>query len=954
MLGINTVKNWINRDNNNREINQNIRAGLNDLIQDTKQATAGQSHFFDMQPFYTTSGIGNIIGLTDQAVSSKDLYELMERDSYISALYDQLVSVITKNGWRFGGSVGLARAYSNKLESIKIDDLIASVIAARWADGGGNFLSHTVKAGRDLEVRVEPFLAEGFSRVAVYGDNKNRKVTGYEIIDSFTQRPIYSFNSETDYIFHGRYSQRGDFRFSSNPAKKAVFWYILKKTIAGMTLSSFQNGLQDPTIMSLDYDGLAKLATAFSTQNNKVGGSVAGNFSKEFSTDPIKFFRDQAEITKSIIADELTGPGNANKAIMTKVPVTVTKVGRDNKSMETIPLLQVCDEEMGYAFRMSKGIINTKDSKYSNAEVESDNFQSLVVEPEQKYIADWVMNWVMPIFFSNYDKEKNPFIFGVDPDAEDLQSYELMTNRTKSQSEIIAALVGTGYELDLEKNEIIKVGEPTLSTPPDKSGNQEVGKSGPENVVDNTKDASAVNVEKKKSRGVIRAVQNVAPSGCVMAMLDPSEFASLLTEIAYTDTYTTNESYASGKVTDQHITLLYGLEKTVTTQIIQEKLDGTFDDTEIFLDHLTVFKPEGKEYEVLVIECKPTDNILEANSILRDLPYQNNHPDYKPHVTLAYLKKGEGDKYLENIDLPKQSFRIQKIVFSPDGSSDSETVMDFTKTDESTRAFLDKAIDGKNAKKFESIIRNATTDQLNFYTKKLAKYDTLEEAIKNVQKDLPSITSSGLPVNTMKAQLMKFAKVGMVEFEATHKKRSYSRATEYEYEYPPELVELFDTKSQVLLKGWDSLDEDQRAIMDKFWSSRPYDGYQGLDAELSSEVNTILKRSLDAGLGIAEAVKEMQVLTPERAEWRALRIAKTESAQAIEVTRYQLYTSNGYKWKKRVTVNDDRVRDRHRDDREEGWIPIADSFKASGEQGPHDAVNCRCNLRYSDSVKKPD
>jgi hypothetical protein len=775
MLGIDTAKTWLK---NKKDADSKTRMALDDLISSAKMSAVSQTHFLNPQPWYTTAGKGQVIGLTDQVVSAVDIYEMCERDTYVSGLLDQFFSSLTKKGWRFGGSKGLANLYTNKMREIQLDTLISQMTSATWADGGGNFITYPVKTDSGWDVRVDPFISSGQPRVAIFADDEIRKVNKYEVLDTFTRRPIHALDVDQDYVYHGRYSDRGDFRFSSNPAKKAVFWYILKKTIAGMQLSSYQNGMQEPVIISLDYQGLAQLAQAFSQGDNKVSSSSGSTMSQEFVNDPFAFFKTQSEITRQIISDELVGPQNANKAIMTKVPVTVTKIGRDNKSMETIPLLDLCNQEMGYAMRISRGVIDTQKSKYSNSETETDNFQSLVLEPEQRKHAEWVMNWLMPIYFPKYNRDSNPFIFGVDPDDEDIKIFNSLTLRTKSQSEIIKTLLGTGYELDLESNQVIKVSDPL----------------------------------------------------------------------------------------------------SISTEVIPA--------------------------------TKPKTTEIDTNT----------------------------------------------------GAKSGDIVDDTT-----LRSFLDDAVDSKDTQKFEKLIQKSTESQLDYYTKNLQKRDSLDDAIKHISTDFPALTSSGMPVNTLKNQLIKLSKPGVVEFRATDTKRSYARAEDDTYEYPKELSEIFDTKSQLLLKGWASLSEAQVEVMNRFWIKikkdkkgkiidreyQPYDGYKGLDEELSMQINTILTRNLQAGLGIEEAINDIQLIMPNIAEYRAMRIAKTESAQAIEVARYKLYSDAEYNWKQRVTVGDDRVRDIHSADASEGWIPTEDSFSHSGEKSPHEAINCRCNLRYARGEERP-
>lgn len=39
---------------------------------------------------------------------------------------------------------------------------------------------------------------------------------------------------------------------------------------------------------------------------------------------------------------------------------------------------------------------------------------------------------------------------------------------------------------------------------------------------------------------------------------------------------------------------------------------------------------------------------MDINKKLKELDYKNDYPDYTPHITLAYVKSGEGEKYITN------------------------------------------------------------------------------------------------------------------------------------------------------------------------------------------------------------------------------------------------------------------------------------------------------------------
>lgn len=150
--------------------------------------------------------------------------------------------------------------------------------------------------------------------------------------------------------------------------------------------------------------------------------------------------------------------------------------------------------------------------------------------------------------------------------------------------------------------------------------------------------------------------------GCVMLYLDFDE-TQLTSAISDGDVYD-DESGKYGKETEPHVTLLYGLHSNVTPQIIQQILDKIhFGD--ITLNNISLF--ENDEYDVLKFDANGK-GLVEANSIFNKLPNSNEYPNYHPHMTLAYLKKGKGRFYQDKfINLKFISTPIFAVYSIPSG-----------------------------------------------------------------------------------------------------------------------------------------------------------------------------------------------------------------------------------------------------------------------------------------------
>lgn len=102
-----------------------------------------------------------------------------------------------------------------------------------------------------------------------------------------------------------------------------------------------------------------------------------------------------------------------------------------------------------------------------------------------------------------------------------------------------------------------------------------------------------------------------------------------------------------GLESEPHVTALYGIHESVPDSDVV-KLIKTFSKKTVNLLVIDCF--ENEEYDVLIFKLKDKC-LFEMNDKLKTLPHTNNYPDYNPHCTIAYLKKGTARKYTGNLDV---------------------------------------------------------------------------------------------------------------------------------------------------------------------------------------------------------------------------------------------------------------------------------------------------------------
>jgi 2'-5' RNA ligase len=92
----------------------------------------------------------------------------------------------------------------------------------------------------------------------------------------------------------------------------------------------------------------------------------------------------------------------------------------------------------------------------------------------------------------------------------------------------------------------------------------------------------------------------------------------------------------------------------------------SFEYPKLELKNVSLF--ENDDYDVLKFEVN-AKVLHEINDRLKKFPHTNNYPEYHPHCTIAYLKKGRGKKYVKMLEGTSIEVTPSKIVYSrPDGS----------------------------------------------------------------------------------------------------------------------------------------------------------------------------------------------------------------------------------------------------------------------------------------------
>jgi len=158
--------------------------------------------------------------------------------------------------------------------------------------------------------------------------------------------------------------------------------------------------------------------------------------------------------------------------------------------------------------------------------------------------------------------------------------------------------------------------------------------------------------------------------GCVMLYFTFPEIKEIHNLIDEKDVYIDKEDDSFGLEDEPHTTLLFGLHDGLKTSEVKKILDKyTFDSCK--LHNPSLFNNE--KYDVLKFDVEG-ENLHKVNKELKKFPYTSDYPNYHPHLTIGYLKKGTGKKYVDILKKEKlikffllpQEARYSK----PDGTKD--------------------------------------------------------------------------------------------------------------------------------------------------------------------------------------------------------------------------------------------------------------------------------------------
>lgn len=151
--------------------------------------------------------------------------------------------------------------------------------------------------------------------------------------------------------------------------------------------------------------------------------------------------------------------------------------------------------------------------------------------------------------------------------------------------------------------------------------------------------------------------------GCLMAYVEESFKKKILkcgNDLIKDSQLYNEDGEEYGRETEPHVTIKYGFIPDLTDDEVKSILKGVKNKFQVTVTGLSTF--QTPKFDVVKFDIKPTEVLSKLRQLCDKFPNEDEHPNFVPHMTLAYVKKGSFKHKVENKNFV---FTIDRMVYSP-------------------------------------------------------------------------------------------------------------------------------------------------------------------------------------------------------------------------------------------------------------------------------------------------
>lgn len=165
-------------------------------------------------------------------------------------------------------------------------------------------------------------------------------------------------------------------------------------------------------------------------------------------------------------------------------------------------------------------------------------------------------------------------------------------------------------------------------------------------------------------KAITESSRNKYEYGCAMVYYNLPEMEALHSAINPEDIYTEDGDNTYGLEDEPHTTLLFGFHSEVDADDVLHICNKFNYSEDFILNNVSCFHNE--KYDVLKFDVE-SPVLHRVNAKLKSHfadQYTSNFPDYHPHCTIGYIKKGKGQHYVDLFKNASYFVTPVKLVYS--------------------------------------------------------------------------------------------------------------------------------------------------------------------------------------------------------------------------------------------------------------------------------------------------
>lgn len=176
-----------------------------------------------------------------------------------------------------------------------------------------------------------------------------------------------------------------------------------------------------------------------------------------------------------------------------------------------------------------------------------------------------------------------------------------------------------------------------------------------------------------QNKGMIKEeISDKIEYGTLLLFLDVPIWKRITSIIDKNDIY---DEPGYGIESEPHVTILYGFHDEVTADevfgLVKENIP--LKPIEIGIKGISVFS--NSKFDVVKFDVNSPE-LTKLNGVVKQLPNTTDFPKYHPHITIGYVKPGEGQKYVKPFE-KERKIKGTELIFSTKGhkGKNGETLM---------------------------------------------------------------------------------------------------------------------------------------------------------------------------------------------------------------------------------------------------------------------------------------